>query len=140
MATANDIVSGALRKLGIKASESPLTSSEIVDGLVELNNLGASKYLFPPVASASDTIRVPRSLEGALMTVLAERLVVDYADMAVSPTLDKQIAQAWNDIWRVTNGTINVKFPDTLPMGSGNTDGYYLWDELFFNETGTLNF
>jgi hypothetical protein len=60
--------------------------------------------------------------------------------MAVSPTLDKQIAQAWNDIWRVTNGTINVKFPDTLPMGSGNTDGYYLWDELFFNETGTLNF
>ena len=140
MATANDIISGALRKLGITASETPLTSSEIADGLVELNNLGASKNLFPPVSNASDTVRVPRALEGALMTVLAERLVVDYANLQLSPSLEKQIIQAWNDIWRVTNGDIKVKFPNTLPMGSGNYDGYYLWDSIFFNETSEINF
>lgn len=140
MATASDIVSGALRKLGITASETPLTSSEIADGLIELNNIGASKNLFPPVANASDTIRVPRALEGALMIVLAERLIVDYSNMTLSPTLEKQIAQAWNDIWRVTNGSIKVKFPNTLPTGSGNTDGYYLWDYVFFNETSEINF
>ena len=138
MATANDIISGALRKLGIKASESPLTASEIADGLSELNDLGASKNLFPPVSNGSDIIRVPRALEGDLKLVLAERLLVDYADISLTASLQKQIGEAWNNIWRVTNGNIEVKFPNTLPRGTANAT--YLWDEYFFNESQEPNF
>jgi len=138
VATANDIIEGALRKLGIKASETPLTASEIADGLSELNDLGTSKNLFPAVSNGSDIIRVPRALVGDLKLVLAERLLVDYSDISLSPTLQKQIGEAWNNIWRVTNGTIVVQFPNTLPRGIANSS--YLWDEIFFNESQEQNF
>ena len=140
MATASDIIKGALRKLGVRESESAISDSEMADGLEDLNDLGSSKKLFSPVANTSDTIRVPRELEGALKLVLAEKLLPDYSDVQLTPVLQKSFADAWNDIWRITNGTIEVNFPNTLPLGSGNDDSYYLWDDIFFRESESLNF
>ena len=140
MTTASDIISGALRKLGIRASETPISDPEMSDGLEDLNDLGESKGLFKAVANPSDTIRVPRGLDGALKLVLAEKLLPDYSDVPLTPQLQKQFADAWDDIWRITNGSIEVNFPSTLPMGSGNQDAYYAWDSAFFNEGQSPNF
>lgn len=140
MATASDIIKGALRKLGIRESETAISDPEMQDALDDLNDLGSDKGLFSPVENPSDTIRVPRKLEGALKMVLAEKVIVDYADIPLTPQLQKQFSEAWDDIWRVTNGTIEVNFPNTLPLGSGNEDSYYLWDYMFFREQETPNF
>lgn len=140
MATASDIVTGALRKLGIRASETTISESEMAEGLEDLNDLGSDKGLFSPVDNPSDTVRVPRKLEGALKMVLAEKILPDYVDIALTPQLQKQFNEAWDDIWRVTNGTIEVNFPNTLPLGSGNEDSYYLWDYMFFREQEKPNF
>lgn len=140
MATASDIISGALRKLGVRASETQIEDYETADGLEDLNDLGESKRLFPAVSSASDVIRVPRGLEGALKAVLAEKLMPDYADIQLTPTLQKMFNDGWEDIWRQTNNTITVNFPNTLPLGTGNQDYAYLWDDVFFNEQQKPNF
>ena len=72
--------------------------------------------------------------------VLAEQLMPDYSDIQLTPTLQKGFADAWDEIWRITNGTIEVNFPNTVPLGSGNDDSYYLWDDVFFREQENLNF
>ena len=41
MTTSADIISGALKHLGIRAAESPLTAAEVQDGLEDLNDMGA---------------------------------------------------------------------------------------------------
>lgn len=140
MATASDIIKGALRKLGVRASETEIEDFEIEDGLEDLNDLGASHRLFAPVANPSDTIRVPRGLDGPLKLALAQKIAPDYSDIEISPRLERAFADAWDDIWRITNGTIEVKFPNTVPLGSGNDDSYYLWDDVFFREQENLNF
>ena len=140
MATASDIISGALRKLGIRASETPISDAEMSDGLEDLNDLGESNNLFPAVSSPSDDIRIPRGLDGALKLVLAEKILPDYSDIMLTPQLQKQFADAWSDIWRITNGSIVVNFPNTLPSGTGNQDYAYLWDDVFFNEQQAPNF
>ena len=140
MTTASDIITGALRKLGIRAAETDISDPEMQDALEDLNDLGADKRLFAPVSNPSDTIRVPRGLDGPLKLALAEKILPDYADIELTPQLQRQFTQAWDDIWRITNGTIEVKFPNTLPLGSGNDDSYYLWDDVFFREQENLNF
>lgn len=140
MATASDIITGALRKLGIRASETPIDDAEMADGLDDLNDLGESNNLFPAMSSVSDTVRVPRGLEGALKLVLAEKILPDYSDIPLTPQLQKSFANAWDDIWRITNQSIVVNFPNTVPLGSGNQDASYLWDNTFFNESEAPNF
>ena len=134
MTTASDIITGALRKLAVVSSEQPITSSEMADGLEDLNDLGASYKWFPPVSSANDDINVPREIVGDLKIILAEKMMPDYADIQINPTLSKQVPKAWNNIWRVVNGKIDYSFPSTLPMGSGNQDSY-VWDVTFFPAT-----
>lgn len=140
MATASDIIEGALRKLGVRASETAISDAEMSDGLEDLNDLGESKRLFPAVASLTDEIRVPRGLDGALKLVLAEKLMPDYADIQMNPVFQRLFSDAWNDIWRITNGSIVVNFPNTVPLGTGNQDYAYLWDDVFFNEQQAPNF
>ena len=140
MATASDIIKGALRKLGVRASETAIDDAEMADGLEDLNDLGESKRLFSAVASLTDVIRVPRGLDGPLKWVLAEKLMSDYADIQLTPSLQKSFVDAWDDIWRVTNGSIVVNFPNTVPLGTGNQDYAYLWDDVFFNEQESPNF
>ena len=118
MATASDIIQGALRKLGIRSSESPISDAEMADGLDDLNDLGEAKLLFRAVSNVSDTIKVPRNMEGALKLVLAEKIAPDYEGLIISPNLAKEIAKAWDDIYRYKNGNLNVKFPSTLTLGS----------------------
>jgi hypothetical protein len=133
-------ITGALRKLGIRASETVIDDAEMADGLEDLNDLGAANNLFPPMASVSDTVRIPRGLDGALKLVLAEKILPDYSDLQLTPVLAKSFSNAWDDIWRITNGTIEVNFPNTLPLGSGSDDSYYLWNDAFFKESEKPNF
>ena len=46
MTTASDIITGALRKLSIRASETAISASEMQDGLEDLNDLGENKKWF----------------------------------------------------------------------------------------------
>lgn len=137
MTTANDIVEGALRKLGINASETGISTAEGQDGLEDLNDLAAEHMLFPPVDSLSATISVPRSMVGALKLVLAEKLLPDYEHIRLTPELNKAIQGAWDSIYRVKNGNMNVQFPNNLMRGTGNQGSPYVWDNTFFENEGT---
>jgi len=140
MATASDIINGALRKLGVRASETSISAAEMADGLEDLNDIGETNLLFPAVDTESEELRVPRGAVGPLKLVLAEKILPDYADVQLTPQLQKEFADAWDEIWRITNGTIEVNFPNTLPMGSGNQDSQYLWNDTFFREQEKMNF
>ena len=137
MTTASDIITGALRKLSIRASETAISASEMQDGLEDLNDLGESKKWFQAVASASDTLSIPREVVGPLKIILADSIKAEYPAAALDMTV---VDDAWNDMYRIINGNLNVNFPSTLPLGSGNQWSDYVWDQRFFTDEGKLNF
>ena len=140
MATGSDIITGAFRKLQIRTSETPIEPDEMADGLEELNDIGAEYGLFPPVQIAGDTIRIDRGMEGPLKTILASMLAPEYIDN-IPIKLEEQIDSAWDSIWRIHNGSLNVQFPGTLPSGSGNHDsGIILEDTEFLVGARKVNF
>lgn len=140
MTTPNDIIKGALRKLGVNASETEISDAETADGLEDLNDLGEAYKLFPAVATASSDLWIPREIVGDLKMVLAEKLLPDYPNVQLTPQLQKGFCTAWDNIWRNVNRDIDVKFPNTLPLGSGNQDSEYIWGDRFFKESESLNF
>ncbi len=144
MATGADIVTAALRKLGIRTAESPLTASELADGLSEMNDMLAKwegkgiNFGFDPISSAADTVEAPGSAIAAIKSNLSIRLAPDYSRI-VSQTLKDQAEKDYNDLLTSEYGPNTVEFPDTLPLGSGNTC-VELHDQQFFPKNSKENF
>ena len=92
MTTSADIISGALKHLGIRAAESPLTAAEVQDGLEDLNDMGAEweesglRMGFEPNLDANATLNLPRSAIAAFKANLAVRIAAQYSRL-VPPTL-----------------------------------------------------
>ena len=137
MATASDIITGALRKLSIRASETPISASEMADGLEDLNDLGENKKWFQAVSASTSILNIPRDVEGPLKIILADSIKAEYPAAALDPSV---VEDAWSDMYRIINGSLDTKYPSTLPLGSGNQWSDYVWDQRFFNEDGKTNF
>ena len=94
MATASDIITRALTKIGAVAAESPPTAAEMADGLDLLNDMlseweeSGPQLGFVPVQSVADDVRVPRGAVGAVKAALAVRMAPEY---------NKQVSQALFD-------------------------------------------
>jgi hypothetical protein len=143
MATGGDFVRGALRKLGVRNSESPIESFEMQDGVEVFNDMMSElepvlKLGFSPIANEAATVRVPRGTHDALKYQLALRLAPDYS----KPITPELAAGASGSMENLLNNNVfigDVKFPDSLPIGSGNGCPEYE-DQRFFPENEAENF
>ena len=98
MATAESFIKRALTKVGIRASESPLTADEVQDGLDLLNDMlsewenSGVTMGFLPVENASDEVRVPRNAHSAIKANLAVRTAPEYGRVVQQAGLHQQRA------------------------------------------------
>jgi hypothetical protein len=146
MATGGELVTGAYRKLGIKPADSDITGSEMKDGIETLNDmmfeLENSGILFgyERINSPSEVARIPVGTENGVKATLAGYLAADLHKQ-ITPTLAAQIAESRTNMLRILRGNITVKFPATLPIGSGNKcNGTFNRDRNFFRNNKKLNF
>lgn len=145
MATAADIIKGALRKLQVIASETPIEDDEIADGLEDLNDWGSSQEVgflalgFCPLENTADEVNIPREAVGYFKDNLAIYIAGQYG----TPIPQSTVISAEKTMIEVLNafqGPINVQFPDTLPVGSGNECDLIDQDQRFFNQNRPENF
>ena len=145
MANSLDIITGALRHLGIVAAEAPLSAEEIRDGLEELNDMGSEWEVtglptgFEPTNDINKELAVPREYLGAFKSNLAVRLAPQFA-RAVSPALLQLATTTLNAMMtNIVFSDDEVSYPSTLPIGSGN-ECPDITDRRFFNPDEIRNF
>ena len=135
MATSLEIITGALKHLGINTDETPLTASETSDGLQDLNDMGEEfeeslELGFEANTDASGQVNIPRMAVAMFKANLAMRIASQY-----SRTVSQSLAMLANDSYkRVLNFAVKapqVQFPDTLPIGSGNECETWIEDRFF---------
>jgi hypothetical protein len=143
--TAETIISSALLDIGVRASESPLEPDEYADAMRYLNRMMASYAVegvnigYTRVSTLADPITVPDGAIDGMIANLAIRLHPQFAPSTDQISL--ALAQAAEDgkIVLLSLGIDSIgptAFPDTLPIGSGNQDGFI--DNQYFY-TGDLD-
>jgi hypothetical protein len=129
MATGKDVIERAFSKAGIRPAETPLQASEISDGLDILNDLiaqwGAVSILkgVPPLADVNDVILAPPEAIPALKANVTILLAGEYG----TPVSQSMAHGATESLAFLITSAFDIETPvfsDTLPQGSGNTEGY----------------
>ena len=143
MATGRDFVEGALKRIGVVSAESSIQAVDLQDGLEVFNDMMSEleptlKFGFETIADAGDTVRVPRGAHAAIKSNLAVRLAADYGKQ-VNPALVAESVASMENLLRSIVFIGDVKFPDTLPLGSGNQCTTFE-DQRFFPENQEENF
>lgn len=144
MATSLDIITGALKHLGVNAAESPITAAEAQDGLDDLNDMGAEweesgyRVGFVPASDVNAEITLPRSSHAAFKAGLAARLAPQYGK-AISPGLAALVIETKQNLAKATLDPLTVAFPDTLPTGAGNSCNDFA-ENNFFPQNEIENF
>ena len=145
MATAADIIKGALRRLQVIGSETPIEPDEIQDGLEDLNDFGAELEVgtialgFTQMANSADVINIPLEAVGMYKDHLALYIAGQYG----APIPQRLILSSEKSMSRVLNAfqpVIDVIYPDTLPIGSGNECNTIINPEHFFPSNPDKNF
>lgn len=145
MATAADIIKGALRRIQVISAETPIEADEIQDGLEDLNDWGSSLEVgtiqlgFVPLADTGDTITIPREAESMYKDNLAIYMAGQYGS-PVAQTLIQSASKSMTMVLNAFQRPINPALPDTLPIGSGNECFSDVNDRRFFNQNLKENF
>ena len=143
MATAGSFITRALQKIGVRTSESPIEASEMQDGLDALNDMLISWEMsglmlgFEPVAD--NEVRVPRFAHAAIKAELAVILGPEYSKPA-NPVLLAEAQGRKDELMTAVIKIGDVEYPDTLPVGSGNTCSGFVTDRRFFPANERDNF
>ena len=144
--TARDYIETAAEELKHKAAEVPMEPDDMRGALLRFNamleeweqaglRLGATA-----VMSETDVIRVSKGLKYAVMVNLAGRLA-PFLRTNITPELAAEIKAANRNLYRSISVINNVKFPDTLPRGSGNNDCIETFnDDEYFDQFPEANF
>jgi len=145
MATAADIIEAALKKIQIIGSETPIEDDEIADALADLNDWGSEleastlQLGFTPVSVPGDNINIPVQVVGMYKNNLAIYLAGEYG-APVTQTLVKSARDSMDRALIAFAPNIDVEFPDTLPIGSGNNCDLVIEDQRFFGPNSVENF
>ena len=145
MTTMLEVVEDAFEEIGVKSAEVSLTSDELQSGIRRCNDMLAEWddigiiVGYTPVLNGDDTVDIDRNAVGATKYNLAVRL---------GPSFQKPISIALATIADSTLNTLmasvtdlsNVAYPDTLPIGSGNSCSNYDTDSRFFPNNKPDNF
>ena len=144
MTTALHIIERAYSKAGIRAEESPLTNSQVQDGLDILNDLlaqwGTNGTLqgAVPVENVDDEVVVPRFADGALKANLAIRLIGEFGG-DVTQAMAFDATDSLNELLKASLD-LTVSYPSTLPVGSGNQGRVFGVEREFFRGGKKRNF
>lgn len=144
MATANNIISGALRKAGIKAAESPITESEFADGLDLLNDTFSEleesvlSLGFQPVPNGASEVRMPRGAVNFAKGYLAMRMVSEYR-IPMPVGLPAEVDESMRNVMMANRQNMATSYPDNLPIGSGSDDDL-IRDSKFYAKGDKVNF
>ena len=127
MATGNDFIVGAMRKIEINAAESAIEAYETADAMEVLNDMLSEleptlKLGFKPISAATSTVRVPRSSHLMIKTNLAVHLLAEYGK-PISPVLASLAVSTMENLLR-SIVKVDVDYPNSLPQGSGNECDY----------------
>lgn len=142
MATYNDIVKGALEDLGFLGAEEPLDASDAQKAFDILNDM-LEEWAISTLpgaqagANLADNVRAPRHSHSAIKANLAGRCAAPFRK-PITPELAAVIRSTSKSLLRITAKIGDVKFPGTLPKGSGNhceSD-----DDRFFPDQDRNNF
>jgi len=145
MTTAADIIKGALRRLQVIGSETAIEDDEISDGLEDLNDWaiaiehGKVALGFVPVELSSDTVNIPREAVGMYKDNLALYMAGQYG-APIPQTLAASASDSMTLVLNMFQRSIDVAYPDTLPIGSGNECELLTRDNRFFDFTDKENF
>lgn len=129
MTTALKVIERAFSKAGIRAAETPLSASEVEDGLDVLNDMlsewGTNDILKGaiPVAVVGDELIIPRFSLGAVKANLAIRMAGEY-DRPITQAMAFDASNSLNSLTIATLDLSDVDYPSTLPLGSGNDDEF----------------
>lgn len=130
MASVLDVVSGAIKLLGVRPSEGPIQPEEAQDGLISFNDMlnewatvRRICFDFEQLDDVDDEVYFDDALLGPIKANLAVYIAPEYGrtvtpELALRAREGMRAIQAW---------AINLKseYPDSLPLGSGNElNGY----------------
>jgi hypothetical protein len=127
MATAQEVIKGALQRILVQGSEADLEPDEYQDAINDLNEMMLAydadgiRLGYTLVGNLSDKVTVP---SGALMGIkanLAILLAPDY-NKPVSKGLEMAAARGEDVMRKLASDLSEASYPYTLPVGSGNED------------------
>lgn len=146
MATGADIVNGAVRLIGINPINDPIEGNEMIDAVEFLNDILTLKsavldfLAFTRIVNPSDEVAIPDESLLWVKAILAVPLAGTFS-MQIPQSLGLITTDAYNTMLAALNGPLDVQYPSTLPMGSGNDCDYDLWyRQNFFPTTDKENF
>ena len=132
MATALDIITGALKLLEVNTAESAITAAEAEDGLTALNdmmnewNIDGINVGYETLEDTEDVLYVDLGSIGAMKANLAVYIAPEYGRI-VTPQLQMRADKSKKSL-RASIPLNPAEFPDSLPVGSGNEGNHYTAD------------
>lgn len=138
MATALYVAERALRLILVQASDAPLEADEYQDFYDAMNDFMAGleadgvKLGYTPVTGPASMVTIPSGALRGLIACMAVEVAPDY-EASVTPALARQASRGMRTLLRIGRKTVQVSYPPTLPMGSGNYETTYN-DQAFYND------
>jgi len=145
MATAADIIKGALRRIQIVGSESPIEADEIADGLEDLNDWATSleastlQLGFSSLSNTGNTVNIPDQCVGMYKDNLAIYIAGQYG-APVEQSLTKSASESMNKALIAFAPLVDPELPDTLPIGSGNQCDLITKNQKYFKSNTDRSF
>jgi len=144
MTTAAQIVNAAAEDLEVKTAEMPLEAADFQvffdrmnDMLLEWADIGLTPA-FTEVFNGSDTVSIEPNARAAVKSNLAIRCASAFqkqVTMALAETASSSLSRL-----EASTAFIDVQFPGTLPLGSGNDCPSSYLDDRFFQTQNKENF
>lgn len=142
MATALDIINGALNHIGVKSSENDISDADAADSLIALNDMGEEieevlQIGFKSVLLLADEVTIPRSAVGPFKALLAIKLLPAYGK-EITAAIASLATSANTSLINASVHIGAIDYPSTLPLGSGNRSNGI--NEQFFPQKDSSNF
>ncbi len=140
MPTASEIVNRACSLIGVKPAGQTISDDSMSDGIETLNDMmlelsGNGVYLQYQVCTASsDETRIPDYAVAMAKANLAVRLAPEYG-RPIATGLAVYASESMRSVLAHLSGTIEVAYPDILPIGEDQDDNYI--NKYFTDQTLT---
>lgn len=150
MATVNDVLKATMQSLIVAGAEVSIDPADAEQFIFRLNNhmsalIGDGLTItWTAVSGTGDTITImnqattPVNISNYCIQYLenkmAELMAPDHG-VSITPTQQRAMRDGERSMLRMARKGTHIKYPTTLPKGSGNTDGGYLEDPFFDGAT-----
>ena len=144
MATAESLIKAALQEILVQASEQPIEAEEFQTAVQYLNEMMAMlasdgiNLGYSDVTNASDVITIPNGALAPVRNLLAVELATQY-DVPLNQLLIAKSERGLRILEKIAVQPSPTSYPSTLPIGSGNEDGYSNYDKFYDPDPDTID-